>query len=59
MTVILTPEQSAIYEEGGFPAWRIEEDVVEDLIRRDITEPCIVTLDDGSIVFAISAEGRL
>ena len=59
MTVILTPEQSALYDEGGWAAFRVEETIIEDLIRLDITEPCIVTLDDGSILFAISAGGRL
>jgi hypothetical protein len=59
MTVILTPEQSALYELGSWDAFRIEETIVEDLIQRDITEPCVVTLDTGEILFAISAGGRL
>ena len=53
MTIILTPEQSALYEEGGFSAWHIEEDIIEDLERADVEEPTIVTLDDGSILFAV------
>jgi hypothetical protein len=59
MTIILTPEQSALYEEGGWTAFRIEETIVEDLIQQSITEPCLVTLDTGEILFAISAGGRL
>jgi hypothetical protein len=59
MTIVLTPEQSALYEEGGWDAFRIEETIVEDLIQRDITEPCIVTLDTGEILFAISAGDQL
>jgi hypothetical protein len=53
MTYILTPEPSMRYEEGGFSSWRVEEDVVEDLERRNMTEPVVVTLDDGSILFAV------
>jgi hypothetical protein len=59
MTVILTPEQSALYDEGGWDAFHIEERIVEDLIQQGITEPCVVTLDTGEILFAISAGGRL
>jgi hypothetical protein len=55
MTITLTPEQSALYEEGGFSSWRIEEDIVELLDREGITEQVIVALDDGSIAFAITA----
>jgi hypothetical protein len=54
MTIILTPEQSALYEEGGFAAWRVEEDVIEDLDRRNITDTVVVTLDTGEILFAVS-----
>jgi len=54
MTIILTPEQSALYEEGGWSSYRIEETILEDLDRQNITEPVIVTLDDGQILFAVS-----
>jgi hypothetical protein len=59
MHLTLTPEQSQIWEEGGFSSWRVEEDVIELLDRQGITEQCVVTLDDGSIAFAITPpEGR-
>ncbi len=54
MTITLTPEQSMLYEEGGYASWRIEEDIVERLWRDNITGPVVVTLDDGSILFAVS-----
>lgn len=57
-TIILTPEQSALYEEGGWQSYRIEEDILEDLIRQDITEPVVVMLDTGEVVCAI-AQGML
>jgi hypothetical protein len=59
MHIILTPEQSALYELGGWDSFHIEETIVEDLLWHDITEPCVVTLDTGEILFAISAGGRL
>ena len=58
MTIILTPEQSALYEEGGWSSFRIEETILEDLDRQHITEPVVVTLDDGSILFAV-AKGEI
>jgi hypothetical protein len=58
MTLKLSAEQSLRYEEGGWLAFRIEEEIVEELIQQESTEPCIVTLDTGEILFAISAGGR-
>jgi len=54
MTITLTPEQSALYEEGGWSSFRLEETILEDLDRQHITEPVVVTLDDGSILFAVA-----
>ena len=54
MTIILTPEQSQLYEEGGWSSYRIEETIIEDLERLNITAPVVVTLDTGEILFAIS-----
>jgi hypothetical protein len=53
-TVQLTPEQSALWDEGGWSAFRIEETVIERLIALDITEPVTVMLDDGSVAFGIT-----
>ena len=58
MTITLTPEQSALYEEGGWSSFRLEETILEDLDRQHITEPVVVTLDDGSILFAV-AKGEI
>jgi len=58
MTITLTPEQSALYEEGGWSSFRIEETILEDLDRQHITEPVVVTLDNGSILFAV-AKGEI
>jgi len=54
MTITLAPAQSALYEEGGWSAWRIEETVIEDLDRQNITEPVVVPLDTGEILFAVT-----
>jgi hypothetical protein len=54
VTIILTPEQSALYEEGGFSSWRLEEDLIGDLDCQSITETVVVALDTGEILFAIS-----
>lgn len=53
MELILTPEQSMQYEEGGWAQWRLEETLVEDLERANITEPVTVHLDNGHFCFAI------
>jgi hypothetical protein len=57
-TIILTPEQSALWEVGGWDSYRIEETIIEDLDRQNITEPTIITLDTGQVLFAIY-RGRL
>ncbi len=54
MTITLTPEQSALYEEGGWSSYRIEESIIEDLDRQHITESVVVTLDTGEILFAVT-----
>jgi hypothetical protein len=53
MTIRLTPEQSALWEEGGFSSWRVEETILEDLDRQHIVEPVVVTLDTGEVLFAV------
>ena len=50
MTITLTDEQSILYLEGGWDAYRIEEDILDHLDRQHITEPVAVILCDGSAV---------
>jgi hypothetical protein len=54
MTLRLTPEQAALFDQGGFSAWRIEEDMVELADRQHLQEPLIVLLPDGTTAFAVS-----
>lgn len=54
MKITFTPEQSQLYEEGGWSSFRVEETIIEDLERQHITVPVLVTLDDGTILFAVS-----
>ena len=54
MTITLTPEQSALYEEGGYASWRIEETIIEDLEHANITEDVTVCLDDGRVLFLVT-----
>ena len=54
MTRILTPEESALFEEGGWPERRLIDDLVEWADRHAITEPIVVTLDTGEILFALT-----
>jgi hypothetical protein len=50
MTILLTDEQSILYLEGGWDAYRVEEDVLDDLTRQGVTEPVAVVLSDHSAV---------
>jgi hypothetical protein len=50
MTITLTDEQSIRYLEGGWDAFRVEEDILDDLTRQGITEPVAVVLSDRSAV---------
>jgi hypothetical protein len=59
VTYRLSPEQAALYEEGGWPERRLTDDIIEWADRHHVTEPVVVTLDDGTILFAIAAGGRL
>jgi hypothetical protein len=58
MTIRLTEEQSILYLDGGWDAYRIEEDILDDLARQEVTEPVAVVLSDGSAVcFYVTTPG--
>ncbi len=52
MTLRLTPEQSLRWDEGGFSAWRVEEDIIEWCDEHNIQEQVVVELDTGEVLFA-------
>jgi len=58
MTRILTPEESAQYDAGGWESFRLEETILEDLDRAGITEPLIVLDLDLQVLFGITEGGR-
>jgi hypothetical protein len=58
MTLILSPEQSALYEEGGWPSQRLIETLCEDLERAEITEEVVVQAENGAILFALTGGSR-
>ena len=57
MRIILTPEQSACWAQGGYSAWRLEEDYLEMAEAQEITEPVVVTLANGRVAFAFCVGG--
>ena len=58
MTYILTEDQSIAYLDGSWEAFRVEEDVLEDLDRQGVAEPVAVVLSDRSAVaFYVTASG--
>jgi len=58
MTLILSPEQSALYEEGGWPSQRLIETLCEDLERAEITAEVVVQAENGAILFALTGGSR-
>jgi len=58
VTYILSPEQSQLYEEGGWPSQRLIEDICEDVQRAHITEDVIVEAENGTVLFALTQGGR-
>jgi hypothetical protein len=50
----LTPEQSQLWEEGGWSAYRIEEDILEAIERHHIHEAVVVMLNSGAVAFGIT-----
>ena len=58
MTYRLSQEPCEQYEEGLWAAWRIEEDILEDLERARVTEAVAVIQPDASaVLFWVSAKG--
>ena len=50
MTIRLTDEQSLLYLDSGWDAYRVEEDILDYLERRGVREPVAVLLSDTSAV---------
>jgi hypothetical protein len=50
MTIRLTDEQSILYLDGGWDAYRVEEDILDYIDDHGIYEPVAVVLSDGSAV---------
>jgi hypothetical protein len=47
-----------MYDEGGWAAWRIEEDVLEDLDREGITQPvAVIQWDGAAVLFWVTERG--
>lgn len=58
MTYRLTQDQTDMYDEGGWAAWRIEEDVLEDLDREGITQPvAVIQWDGAAVLFWVTERG--
>jgi hypothetical protein len=57
MTITLTPAQTALWLEGNWSAFHIEQDVIDDLDRQGVTEPVAVVLADGTVAFFVTAPG--
>jgi len=54
MTIILSPEASAQWQEGGWLSLEIQEDILNDLDRENINEVVVVTLATGTVAFSVS-----
>ena len=50
MTIRLTEEQSILYLDGGWDAYRVEEDILDYLEKVGVREPVAVVLSDASAV---------
>jgi len=60
MIVMLDDEDSLAYLEGGWPQYDVEERILEDLIRQDVTDVVAVVLADSSaIAFYVDGGGKI
>jgi hypothetical protein len=57
MTITLTPEDSARWEQGGWLSLEIQETILEDIERQHIQEPVAVVLADGTVAFWVTEPG--
>jgi len=57
VTIRLSVHDSAAWESGGWLSLEIQESIIEDLDRQNITESVVVTLDTGEVLFAITQGG--
>jgi hypothetical protein len=58
MIITLTPDQTAAYCEGGFLAWRVAEDCLDDVIRAGIDDAvAVLPADSSCVLFWITEEG--
>jgi hypothetical protein len=58
VTLTLIEDQSLLYLEGGWDAYHVEEDVLDDLIHQGITAPVAVVLsDESAVAFYVTAPG--
>jgi hypothetical protein len=52
----LTTEQTTTWQEGCWSAYRIEEDVIEDLERQRVYGAVVVTQATGELAFIVVPE---
>jgi hypothetical protein len=52
-TITLTPEQSARYERSPADAFQLEEMLLETCLGAADTEPVVVYLDTGAVLFSL------
>ena len=57
MVLILTDAQSIAYLDGGWSAYRVEEDGLDDVTRQGIREPVAAVLSDGTTAFCVTEPG--
>ena len=56
MTIILSPEDSQRWDEGGWLSLELQETILEDIERQGITEVVAVVLATGVVAFWVSGK---